>query len=294
MSANDKHIHREITPLMENDCYVCFNRIKQVFSFPIHFHPEYEITLILNAQGSKRIVGDHIAIIDNQELVMVGPNVYHCWENYQNNTNETIHEVTIQFCSHIFSDKTLNKNIMLPIRELLSNSNRAISFSKETISLVRNKIERLSDESGFEGFLLLQSLLYELAVSKDQKLLTNFQINRKYDFYNSEKIETIYYFIQKNYHRRISLNEIAAEVNMTVISFSRLIKQRTGKSFIDFLNEIRLGYAIRALIETQKNIAEIGFESGFNNLSHFNRLFKKRQGCSPKAYRATFAPKIQN
>lgn len=287
--TKEKHIHREITPLTENDCYMCFNRKKNVFSFPIHFHPEYEITFILNAKGSKRIVGDHIAVIDNLELVMVGPNLYHCWENYQNKSNGEIHEITIQFSRDLFSESTLNKNLLLPIQRLLNNSNRAVLFSTQTIHAVKDKIVRLSDMSGFEGFLLLQSLLYELAISNDQKLLTNFSFNQNNDFHNSERIERIYNYIQENYYKRITLEEIASEVNMTVISFSRLIKQRTGKSFIDFLNEIRIGIAVRALIETRKNIAEIGFESGFNNLSHFNRLFKKRQGCSPKEYRATFS-----
>ena len=285
----ENKIHREITPLSENECYVSFDRYKQVFTFPIHFHPEYELTFIENAKGSRRIVGDHISEIGNLELVLVGPNVYHGWENYKNNPDCEIHEITIQFSRDIFSETTLNKIELHPLQRLLNNAQRAISFSEYTILRVKKIVSELSTKKGFEGYLLLQTLLFELTHDNNAKLLTNLSFSEKSDFHNSERIEQIFNYIQNNYQKRITLTEIASSVNMTVVSFGRLMKQRTGKTFVDFINDIRIGYACRMLLETNKSISEICFENGFNNLSNFNRIFKKRQGLSPKEFRNSFA-----
>ena len=282
------NIHREITPLKDNDCFLVFDRIKNDFNFPIHFHPEYELNFISNGQGAKRLVGDHIYEIDDFELVLVGPNLYHGWEDYHNNKKQQIHEITIQFPRDLFGDNMLNKNILKPIKELLHHSQRGIAFSRNTILQVEEKIISLSQKRGFDSFIELQSLLYDLAISRDQKLLTNLSFQRSTDFHNSERIEKVYNFVKDNFHNKIKLEDAADLVNMSVVSFTRLIKQRTGKSFVDFVNEIRLGYATRLLIESNKSVSEICFECGFNNISNFNRTFKKKQGSTPSEFRNSF------
>ncbi|MBN2597129.1 AraC family transcriptional regulator [Labilibaculum sp.] len=282
------HIHREITPLQENDCFLIFDRERNAFNFPIHFHPEFEINYIHKAKGGKRIIGDHIGEIQNKELVMVGPNLYHGWENYKNDSKELLHEITIQFPRELFDDNTLNRNMLKPIRELLNNANRGILFSEDTTRMVEPKLIALSQKRGFDSYLAFQSLLYDLAISREQHLLTNMSFHRQNDFHNSERIERIYKYIQDNFQQKIKLEDAAALINMSVISFSRLIKQRTGKSFVEFVIEIRLGIATRLLIETNKSIAEICFDCGFNNISNFNRIFKKKQDCTPSEFRMNF------
>lgn len=280
-------VHREITPLKENDCFLVFDRLKSEFNFPIHFHTEYELNLILNAKGAKRIVGDHIFEIDDLELVLVGPNLYHGWEDLHNRGTQ-IHEVTIQFPRDLFSEDMLNKNVMKPIKEVLFHSNRGISFSRATVLQVKDKILSLSQKRGFDSFIELQTLLYDLAMARDQKLLTNISFQRLDDFQNSEKIEQLYNFIKENFRNKIKLEEAAQLLNMSVVSFTRFIKQRTGKSFVDFVNEIRLGYATRLLIESNKSISEVCYECGFNNISNFNRIFKKKQDTTPSEFRNSF------
>ncbi|MCU4164009.1 AraC family transcriptional regulator [Carboxylicivirga caseinilyticus] len=281
-------IHREITPLKENDCFLIFDREREFFNFPIHFHPEFEINYIRHAKGGKRVVGDHIGEIEEKELVMVGPNLYHGWENYKNTGKETLHEITIQFPRELFNDDLLSRNLLQPVKELMNNAYRGILFSQETINMIEPRLQRLSQKRGFDSYLEFQSLLYDLAISRDQQLLTNMSFLRQNDFHNSERIESIYTFVKENFGKKIKLEDAASRVNMTVVSFSRLIKQRTGKSFVDFVNEIRLGYATRLLIESNKSIGEICFECGFNNISNFNRIFKKRQGCTPSEFRTNF------
>ncbi|WP_224491134.1 AraC family transcriptional regulator [Robertkochia flava] len=281
-------IHREITPLKEDDCFLVFDRSRNDFTFPIHFHPEYEINFIQNAKGAKRIVGDHIGEIDDYELVMIGPNVYHGWENYNNDTSRTLHEITIQFPKDLFDSLLLNKNILKPIKELFKSSRHGVLFSKETVLAVESKLHSLSKKSGFDNFLAFQSLLYDLAVSRDKKTLTNFSIGDPNDFHNSERIEKMYSFIKENYQQRIKVEDAADHINMTEISFSRLIKKSTGKTFTELVNEFRLRYATRKLIETNESISEICFDSGFNNISNFNRRFKDKQGCTPTEFRANY------
>ena len=280
-------IHREITPLKASDCFLVFNRERYGFDFPVHFHPEYEINFIRNAKGARRIVGDHIGEIEEYELVMVGSNMYHGWENHKNNQEQLLHEITIQFPRHLFDQGLLSKNIFKPIHELFKNSNSGILFSVETAQRLESKLISLNKKSSFDNFLDFQSLLYDLAISRDKKLLTNISAFQN-DFYNSGRIEKVYAYIRENYSRKIKVEEAASLVNMTVISFSRLIKQRTGKTFIEFVNDLRLGFATRKLIETNESVSEICYNCGFNNVSHFNRLFKRKQNCTPSEFRENF------
>ncbi len=281
-------VHREITPLKENDCFLVFDRERNDFDFPIHFHPEYEINFIRNAKGAKRVIGDHIGEIEGYELVMVGPNVYHGWENHKNDTKKVLHEITIQFPRYLFDEEILNKNIFKPIRELFRAANHGILFSEETAKNVEDKLILISKKSGFDNFLDFQSLLYDLAISRNKKMLTNISFEDQNDFHNSKRIEKVYNYIKENYAQKIKVEEAASIINMTVISFSRLIKQRTGKTFIEFVNDLRLGFATRQLIETNDSVSEICFKCGFNNISNFNRVFKKRQNCTPSEFRQNF------
>lgn len=281
-------IQREITPLKENDCFLLFDREKNEFNFPIHFHPEYEINFIYNAKGAKRTVGDHIGEIDDYELVMIGPNIYHGWENHKNDRTNIIHEITIQFPRNLFHPEILDKNILKPIKELFKSSNQGILFSKETTMLVESRLNLISKKSGFDNFLEFQSLLYDLAISRNKKNLSNMSFEEQNDFHNSQRIEKIYNYIKANYNQKIRVEDVASSINMTIVSFSRLIKQRTGKTFIEFANELRLGYATRKLIETNESVSEICFNCGFNNISNFNRIFKKKQNCTPSEFRTNF------
>ncbi|WP_299435445.1 AraC family transcriptional regulator [uncultured Aquimarina sp.] len=281
-------VHREITPLKENDCFLVLDRKLKKFNFPIHFHPEYEINFIRNAKGAKRIVGDHIGEIEEYELVMLGPNVYHGWENYKNDTTQVLHEITIQFPRYLFNSQVLNKNIFKPIKELFKNANQGILFSDETARNVESKLKLISIKSGFDNFLDFQSLLYDLAISRNKKMLTNISFEDQNDFHNSKRIEKVYNYIKENYDQKIKVENAASVINMTVISFSRLIKQRTGKTFIEFVNDLRLSFATRKLIETNESISEICFSCGFNNISNFNRIFKKKKNCTPSEFRQNF------
>lgn len=279
---------KEITPLTPNDCFTIFSRVKTQFDFPLHFHEEFEMNLILNASGAKRIVGDHISVIDDVELVLVGSNLPHVWLTHECTTEIT--EVTIQWHKDLFDEKFLKRNQMSFIRQMFEKSLRGISFNRESVIAATPRLLALKDTNGFNSVLELLSILNDLSMSKSMSILSDSSFsNANAPKYNSRRLEKAFEFMNNNYDKDISLKDLAKLANMTEESFSRFIKKRTGNTFINSLNEIRLGHASRMLIDTTHTITEISYSCGFNNISNFNRLFKKKKHCTPKEFRENFS-----
>ena len=281
-------IMREITPLTQSDCFTLFSRVKKKFDFPLHYHEEYELNLIVNAKGAKRIVGDHIEAIDDLELVLVGPNLYHAWFTHKCET-EDIRELTIQFHKDLFEERFLRKNQLSFIKTMFEKAQRGILFSRDTIERLQPRILALGQKNGFDSVLELLSILHDLSTSRNLRTLSDSSSNNEQLNYNSRRIEKVFEYMNAHYSRAVTLTEVAKVANMPVASFSRFIKKRIGSTFIDSLNEIRLGHATRILIETTHNVAEVAYKCGFNNISNFNRTFKKKKGCTPKEFRSNFS-----
>ncbi|ULQ56595.1 AraC family transcriptional regulator [Flavihumibacter rivuli] len=287
---NDKLL-KEITPLTQSDCFTLFSRVKDKFDFPLHYHEEYELNFIMNGQGARRVIGDHMEEIEELELVLVGPNLQHAWFTHKCTSRE-IKEVTIQFHKDLFDEKLLKRNQLSFLRSMLERSSRGILFSKETTRQLANRLLNLNQKHGFDSVLELFSILHDLSTSREIRLLSDpsFHAPETLSF-NSRRIELTYEYINQNFHKPITLGEVAKLANMTEVSFSRFFKQRTGITFIDSLTDIRLGHASRMLIDTTHSISEIAYQCGFNNISNFNRIFKKKKGCTPKEFRETFSGK---
>jgi AraC-like DNA-binding protein len=281
------NVMREITPLTPSDCFTIFSRVKQKFDFPLHYHEEYELNLILNAKGAKRVVGGHMEMIDELELALVGPNLYHAWFTHQCQS-EAITEVTIQFHKDLFDERFLKRNQLSFVKSMLEHSQRGILFSPETVQALKERILSLDKKTGFDSVLELLSILHDLSISRNMRTLSDPSFTNEKFFYNSRRIEKVFEYMNNNYNKQVSLAEVSRIANMPEASFSRFIKKRTGKTFIDSLNEIRLGHASRLLIDTTNTIAEIAYKCGFNNISNFNRIFKRKKFCIPKEFRETY------
>jgi AraC-like DNA-binding protein len=286
-------IIHEITPLTQADCFTLFSRIKDRFDFPLHYHDEIELNFIQNAKGAKRVIGDHIEEIDDLELVLVGSNLQHGWFDDELK-GKKITEITIQFHKDFFDEKFLRKNQLSFIRNMLEKSARGILFSKPTIKMLMPRIIALKKKQGFDSVLELMSILHDLSISRNIRLLSDSTFNNNEQAsYNSRRIEKVMNYINKNFQKSITLIEVAKLTNMTETAFSRFFKLRTGMTFIDCLTDIRLGHASRMLINTTQSIAEIAYECGFNNISNFNRIFKKKKGCTPKEFRESYNQRTQ-
>ena len=283
-----KNILREITPLTTADCFTIFTRVKSEFDFPLHSHEELELNFIMNAKGARRVVGDHIAEIDDLELVLVGSNLPHVWQTHKC-TSKEIREITIQFHKDLFDEKFLRRNQLGFIRTMLEKSARGILFSRQTIELITPRLTILSQKQGFDSVLELMSILHDLSISRNMHTLSDATFSNAELSYNSRRIERAIEYMNQSFHKQITLSEVSKLANMTDASFSRFFKSRTGITFMDSLLEMRLGHASTLLIDTTQSIAEVAYNCGFNNISNFNRLFKKKKGCTPKEFRENYS-----
>lgn len=279
----------EKTPFTEADCLTVFSRIKSEFNFPLHTHEVYELNFVQNAKGAQRIVGDSMETIGDLDLVLItSSDLEHAWFTHECKS-EQIREVTIQFSKDLLSDTILKKKSFNSISRLLLDAQNGIVFDNETIAGIKPKIEELAKHnSGFYAIVQLLTILYELSISPDMRVLASTSIVGHQTDFDSRRINNLYSFLSKNYMRTIKLEEAAEIVNMSPVAFCKFMKKHTGKTFIDSLNEIRLGHAVRLLINTTETISEICFNCGFNNLSHFNRLFLREKKCTPKELRENY------
>jgi AraC-like DNA-binding protein len=280
-------LYREITPLSPDDCFTVFSRIKSGFDFPLHCHEEYELNYITHGKGAKRIVGYHMGEIDDPELVFIGGNLPHAWYTHHCKSKD-IHEITVQFHKDLFDEKLLGRNQLSSIKSLLQRSCQGILFSQETIFKIKPRLESLKNRKGFDSVLELMAVLQELSVSDDMHILSPATPLDKHPDTKSRRLEKVFEFIRLNYASEMSLKDVADMVNMPEVSFSRFFKKRTGRTFIESLNDIRIGHATRKLINSTQTIAEISYRCGFNNLSYFNRMFKRKNGCTPSEFRENY------
>jgi AraC-like DNA-binding protein len=279
---------REITPLTQNDCFTLFSREKTAFDFPLHYHEEFELNFIQYGTGAKRIIGDHMEEIGDLELALVGPNLQHGWFNNKHQGG-IMKEITIQFHRDLFEDKFLQRNQMTFIRSMLERSLRGILFSRETVTGIMPRLILLPQKQGFDSVLELMSILHDLSISRNMRVLSDASFrNTETLSYNSRRIEKIMKYLNDNFDKTVNLSEAAKIAAMTDVSFSRFFKLKIGKTFVDTLIEIRLGHASRMLIETTHGINEIAYKCGFNNISNFNRIFKKKKDCTPKEFRQAY------
>lgn len=276
---------REITALSSQDSFLVMNRVRDRFDYPIHFHPEMELNFIANGKGMQRTVGFSTEVIDDYELVLVGSNVYHGWEMFE--CNHSVHEVTIQFHKDLFSESLLRRSLMKSLKDMFDRSIHGILFNKSAVKKIAPRIIGVSELDGIDYFMELFSILYDLSQTNNQKLLSAAQ-NKPDDFENSDKIKRLYNYIKENYSKKITLDEVANLLNMTKVSFNRLMKKTTGLTFIEYLNDVRIDNASRLLAGEDYTISEVAFMCGFNNIANFNRTFKRIKGITPSVYRKRF------
>lgn len=280
-----KEIQREITPLNKDDLFILLNNRNAKFDYPIHFHPDFELNLVMNTTG-KRVVGDSVEEFGGTDMVLLGPNLPHVWKG---GSGPETHVITIQFHEQLLNSFLLSKRLFAPIREMLERSARGIDFSGEVKDRIVPKLIELSRSHGFDTALDFFSVLYDLAISRDQRLLASatYDTSSVMRESKSRRISAICQFIEENYHRDISLKDIASQIGMSESATSHFFRKRTNRSFVSYLSDVRIGHATKMLIETSHSISEICYMCGYTNLSNFNRMFRKVKDQTPSEYRAS-------
>lgn len=289
MALLQKDIIREITPLSDKDCFYIADRYKTEFTYPIHNHMEYELNFIANAPGVRRIVGDSVEVIEEYDLVLItGEDLEHAWEQNEC-TSKEIREITIQFSPDLFFKSFITKNQFHSIAKMLENAKKGISFPMSTILKIYSMLDTLaSEKEGFYATIKFLTIMYELSLCKNPRTLSSSSFAKVMVSSDSRRVQKVQDYINEHCREEIRLNVLADLIGMTPVSFSRFFKLRTGRSLSDYIIDIRLGFATRSLVDSTMSIAEICYDCGFNNLSNFNRLFKKKKGCSPKKFREDY------
>lgn len=247
-----------------------------------HFHPELELAYV-NDGGGKRHIGNHISYFKNSQLVLIGSNLPHMGftDRLTINGSETI----IQMKPDFLGDSFFNLPETKAIYKLFERAKMGIIFHPEIKKEVGPKITALINYEGLERLLKFIEILQELASTEDYSLLNVQGFAVEVYQQDNDRVDQIFKYITKHFHEHISLEAISEEVNMTPPSFCRYLKKITGKTFTNLVNEYRIVHASKLLVEKPTSITDICYESGFNNFSHFNKLFKKITGKSPSNYR---------
>tara|TARA_R110002126_G_scaffold291509_2_gene453294 strand:- start:3641 stop:4513 length:873 start_codon:yes stop_codon:yes gene_type:complete len=255
-----------------------------------HFHPEIELVYVNKGKG-KRHIGNHISYFNNSQLVLIGSNLPHIGYLDRLTTNGS--ETLIQFLPDFLGKEFFKIPEMAAIEALFERAKKGIRFNIEIKQRIGAKIEKLNELEGANRITSFVEILNDLATTDDYTLLNANGFAFESVHQDSNKIEVIYKHINENFKDHISLDEVSELVSMTIPAFCRYFKKSTGKTFTKLVNEYRVVHATKLLAESNMSIADISFECGFNNFSHFNKLFKEFTGRSASVYRSELKNLIQ-
>lgn len=276
----------EKIPTIEESSFLSRRIVIPYFDAPLHYHPEYELTLIIQGNG-KRFVGDSIENFEAGDLVLLGSNLPHFWRSdkvFYENSKPVSEAIVIQFSTNFIKDILEKLPECKSIISMMNLSKSGIKFS----GVFQPFLEKIVEERGTKRLLRLLELLEFLSKTTDYQLLASEHFNIKPDDAENERMKKILEFTLDNFQNEILIETIAEIAHLTVPSFCRYFKSRTRKTYIEYLNEIRVSHARKLLINNELGISQIGLESGFQNLSHFHRIFKNQVGVTPLAYRRNF------
>jgi AraC-like DNA-binding protein len=258
-------------------------KLNEIFYW--HFHPEYEIVYV-EAETGVRHVGDHISKYEGSDLVFIGPNIPHL--NFDYGVKAIAETVVIQMKEHFLGQTFFALPEITAINDLFERAKSGIAFHGETKKNVGEKLKQIEALPHFQQLILLLEIFQLLATSKEYTALQTRPIANASVLKEQQRMHKIYHYIEFNYQTSIDVNEVAALTNLTTAAFCRYFKKSTHLTFTDFLNQYRINQAKKLLLH-DKNVTEACYESGFENLSHFNKTFKKVAGENPSLFKKRHA-----
>ncbi|MCE6992890.1 AraC family transcriptional regulator [Dyadobacter sp. CY323] len=256
-----------------------------------HYHPEIELIHIEQGSGTQ-FVGDNIQNFQSGDLLLIGPNLPHYWrcdEKYFQRENNLYAQATVvHFSEDIFGKPFLELPENKSINDLLVKARLGMKISGSGTAKVKALLQDLLDQTSGNTIISLLQILDTLAHCGEIKLLSDSHYQYEYDQFDTDRLNHIYQYSVSNFQKKISIEEISEVANISPHSFCRYFKSRSRKTYSQFLLELRIGHACKLLSETQLSVAQICFESGFNNFANFNKYFKIHTGKSPLHYQKEF------
>lgn len=282
-------------PLFENVSAREGNSIKlgvyeqSYFKRSWHYHPEAELLLITNGFGT-RLVGDSSEEFARNDLILIGGNLPHAWISdpafYKPGAKDFCRSIFLQFDLRMFGDQFILTPEMQPVLELIKKADRGLKILGHPRDKVINMIKAMPGCNGLQRLISLLSLLDMIRECELKPLASeNYHHSRFYS--RSTRINRVHEFIMENFKHDISLKTAANIACMQESSFARFFKSRTGKTFSEYLNDMRIDFACKLLNGTALPVSQIAYESGYNSMSYFNRKFRDIMGTSPNTYRGS-------
>ncbi len=265
----------------ENQSFICYEIKESSFEFFWHYHPEYELTYIIKGKG-KRLVGNVYESFSPGDFVLLGPDIPHTWIS-DKKRNQNCQAIVIQFSTK-FAESILQFDELKAIKKVLQKAEKGIQFTPPKKDNYLLLMQKMINEAYAEKFLLLIQLLLHLSASKSKTILTT-SIKPLKGITNQHRINKVFQYVQHEYKKNISLKKAAALIHLSKSAFCKYFKRASGKTFSDYVNEIRIAYACQLLIETDYPISKIAFDSGFESLNYFNRVFLKKKKVIPSSFR---------
>ncbi|RFM28301.1 AraC family transcriptional regulator [Deminuibacter soli] len=269
-----------------NTSFVVRKFKEKAFSAPFHYHPEFELTWIVQGNG-KRYVGTHMQNYTAGDLVMLGANVPHCWKTTGSPETDSV-SIVVHFRKDFLGAAFFHAPEMNQVLQLLQRSNEGLHFTGNTAYLEQQLKTLLTEKNAAKKLLLLLGLLQLLSAHDSYEVLQQQTLYADLSVTDKERINRVLAYIVAHFQEAVALPDAAALVNMSTHAFCKYFKRITRKTFVEAVNDYRVDFAVKQLVETDKSIAEIGFESGFNDISNFHKTFKSRLSRSPLNYRNTF------
>lgn len=275
-----------------NSAISVHTREESFFQAPFHSHPELELVYVKESFG-KRIIGNSVDHFETGDMVFLGSDIPHVWLNdeiyYQNSNKLKAKAIVVYFNKDIFGPAFYEMKEAKSITTLFEKAKKGLAITGKTNTKIAKKLEVLVTKKDFEVIIGLFEILSVLSESSDYNTINIESYTPNNDIVKKDRLADVYQFINDNYKKEISLDEIAEIANLTPTSFCRMFKSKTKKNFIEYLNEIRISNACKQLIETDMSVSEIAYECGYKTVSNFNKLFKKNTGNTPKEYKNKIA-----
>ncbi|MBZ5856437.1 AraC family transcriptional regulator [Flavihumibacter profundi] len=259
---------------------------------PFHYHPEIEITFIIKGSGTL-IVGDKIIPYGDNELILIGPNVPHEWKSDITDIPDNYTQsISVHFLKNFCGEDFYGIPEAVFIKQLLDQSEKCYRVTDTKLKkLTRESLQKLLEAKGIDRVNILLSILNQIATTAGIEILSGVGLSHKNAEEQNSRINKINRYVMDNFRHQVSINEAAKAANLTSTSFCRFFRQRTHKSFIQYVNEIRIEYACKLLMEGNDSISQIAHESGFENISHFNTQFKKIVHITPTQFIKLTSPR---
>lgn len=260
-------------------------------SYPWHYHQENEIVYLIESTGT-RYIADSIEPFGPGDLVLLAGNLPHYWRNdekyYLNNSELKVKRLVIQFPNDFLQPQLEQYTEFHTINKLIKRSERGVRFLQPESEEIGKWLLKLPHLEGFKQLNRFIDILYNMSLISNYKLLASEAYRHSNPFISDNRLEKVTRYLLFNYQNQISLEDIAEIAGLQPNSFCRYFKNKTGKSFSVYLNELRIGFACKLLIKGEMQVSQICHETGFNNLSNFNRTFKNITGYSPTNYRENY------